>query len=144
MSHKSYLVTVFISSLVLAQLAATAAYYAIANKSRNFVELKEYFPLTRAVNGIIAGADTAIAVVLVHYLRSSRTGFRSTDVAVNKLILFSVNTGLVTSLMAIMALVTGFVFPNTLIFLIFYECLSRCESKVCRWLKMFAYQLTIP
>jgi hypothetical protein len=48
--------------------------------------------------------DMLIAVLLVHFLRKNRTGFRKTDSMLNKLALLTVQTGAITALDAVLGL----------------------------------------
>ncbi|KAI0743433.1 hypothetical protein C8Q80DRAFT_1181105 [Daedaleopsis nitida] len=45
--------------------------------------------------------DIALTIKLVLYLRRSRTGIRSTDNIINRLVSFSINTGLLTGILTI-------------------------------------------
>ncbi len=44
---------------------------------------------------------TAITIALFYFLNRSRTGFRRSEAVVNKIVLFSFNTGLFTALCAL-------------------------------------------
>ncbi|KAF8327472.1 uncharacterized protein EI90DRAFT_3127156 [Cantharellus anzutake] len=48
-----------------------------------------------------AAADLIIAVSMSYYLQRCRTGFRQTDTVLRKLTLYAINTGLVTSVLAL-------------------------------------------
>lgn len=48
----------------------------------------------------------SIALVLIYLLHRSRTGFKRSDTIIKRLIIFTLSTGLSTSLCAIMTLVT--------------------------------------
>ncbi|ETW75694.1 hypothetical protein HETIRDRAFT_119090 [Heterobasidion irregulare TC 32-1] len=50
-------------------------------------------------------ADTMITVILCHHLQTHKTGFSETDNMINKIIQFTVQTGLITSLCAIIDLI---------------------------------------
>ncbi|KAG2122929.1 hypothetical protein DEU56DRAFT_831120 [Suillus clintonianus] len=49
--------------------------------------------------------DSAIAFTLCLYLRRRRTGMKMTDSVINRLLLYTVNTGAITSLFAILVLI---------------------------------------
>lgn len=57
--------------------------------------------------------DILISASLVHFLRGRLHGFRSTRNAVNKLILYSVNIGIVTNVVALVNLVTWLAAPES-------------------------------
>ncbi|KAJ7144523.1 hypothetical protein C8R44DRAFT_865433 [Mycena epipterygia] len=72
-----------------------------------------------------AGADTTISLVLVYLLHSSKRGFkRSTDM-INRLIVFTSSTGLPTSVFALLTTVSIAVFPNTLLYILFFQLMGR-------------------
>lgn len=109
-----------------------------------FAELTALKPLSMSVNALAAAGDVLIAVLLCTLLQQSRTGFRRSDTMINKLILFSINTGLLTSICAVMSLVSVrsksqmawccasdrnvaqiTVWDGTFIYIAFYFCLGR-------------------
>jgi len=69
--------------------------------------------------------DIIISVSLVYFLDQSRSGFRLTENVVDRLIIYSVNVGLVTSAMAILTFVTFHAFPNGTVFSAFTEIISK-------------------
>ncbi|KAG6906291.1 hypothetical protein DXG01_014738 [Tephrocybe rancida] len=56
-----------------------------------------------AVTSVIC--DMNISLSLVYFLNKLRTGFRSSENIINRLVLFSINVGLLTSAIAICALI---------------------------------------
>ncbi|KAJ7652810.1 hypothetical protein DFH06DRAFT_1205747 [Mycena polygramma] len=57
--------------------------------------------------------DLLITISLVYYLRGSSSGFKGTQGAVNKIIMYSINTGMVTNVFALVNLVTWLAAPRT-------------------------------
>ncbi|KAF8157019.1 hypothetical protein B0H34DRAFT_481954 [Crassisporium funariophilum] len=72
-----------------------------------------------------AVTDTAIAVSLCYFLQKKRTGFKKDDEVVNYLILFSINSGLLTSLISIASLATYLLVPRTWVYTALCFLLSR-------------------
>ncbi|KAJ6460134.1 hypothetical protein C8R47DRAFT_128585 [Mycena vitilis] len=69
--------------------------------------------------------DFTISIVLVILLQSAKTGFkRSTDM-LNRLMMFSFNTGLPTTLCAILDNIFLGIFPNTFIYIFFFLLMGR-------------------
>ncbi|KAI0633140.1 hypothetical protein C8Q77DRAFT_875166 [Trametes polyzona] len=62
--------------------------------------------------GIVS--DTLTTSVLIAVLRQSRTGWRRTDRVIDRLILYCINTGLLTVIFDILALAFGVSYPNDL------------------------------
>ena len=97
-------------------------------KLQTYAKLTELFHLSRSINILSAASDVVIAASLIWLLQSSRTGFKRYDNIINRLILFSLNTGLLTSLDAIASLVTITALPTTFIYIMFYVTCSRRKS----------------
>ncbi|KAF9033566.1 hypothetical protein BJ165DRAFT_753727 [Panaeolus papilionaceus] len=98
--------------------------------SRAFV-LKTYEKMNEAAAmlyvsfGAAVVADAIIASSLCTLLLKSKTGFKSTDSIVTKLMAFSINTGLLTSLCAVACFVTYAIWPQRFIFMGVYFALSK-------------------
>ncbi|EIW75988.1 hypothetical protein CONPUDRAFT_169214 [Coniophora puteana RWD-64-598 SS2] len=73
---------------------------------------------------VSACTDTLIASTLCFYLHRQRTGMRRTDTIINELLLYTINTGLVTSLFAIAVLIT-FLGSSNLAFSAFVQTQSK-------------------
>ena len=77
------------------------------------------------INAVSAATDAIIAVALCLLLHSSRSGFRKSERIINRLIIFTVNTGLLTGICAILTLICNIAFPGTFIYMIFYIMVAR-------------------
>ncbi|KAJ7250753.1 hypothetical protein C8J57DRAFT_1474861 [Mycena rebaudengoi] len=66
-----------------------------------------------------ATADLIIAISLSIYLSRARTGIKTTDSMVNKLILYAMNTGLLTSIIVLIDMICFLVMPKNLIHIAF-------------------------
>ncbi|KAG1879080.1 hypothetical protein F4604DRAFT_552315 [Suillus subluteus] len=67
--------------------------------------------------GSIAFTDIVIASSLCYLLATSRTGFSSTDSLITKLMAYIINTGCLTSICSMAAIITCAVMPTNFIFL---------------------------
>ncbi|EIM81689.1 uncharacterized protein STEHIDRAFT_125199 [Stereum hirsutum FP-91666 SS1] len=76
--------------------------------------------------GSAAVADMLIAVTMCWYLYQSRTGFPSTDSMIKTLMLYSLNTGLLTSLIALSCVITYAVMPLTFVWMGLFWVLGKC------------------
>jgi len=117
-----------VMAFVLAEFFA-AMYY--ASQGVNFIhltDLSKLKALSLTVNALAAAGDVLIAFILCWILQSSRTGFKRSDTVITKLIAFSINTGLVTSICALLSLITIVVFPGAFIYITFYFTLGRLYS----------------
>ncbi|KAK7043032.1 hypothetical protein VNI00_008770 [Paramarasmius palmivorus] len=69
--------------------------------------------------------DTGIAISLCYFLQQKRTGYKKTDEIIDHLMIFSINSGLLTSLASIGCLVTYLVVPKTWVYLALCFLISR-------------------
>ncbi|KAE9395343.1 hypothetical protein BT96DRAFT_997746 [Gymnopus androsaceus JB14] len=60
-------------------------------------------------------ADLLIAASLCFYLHKSHTGIRATDSVINKLLVYAINTGLLTSIFAVVDMICFLTMPHNLI-----------------------------
>ena len=100
-------------------------YFGKAIHFKSFAQLLTIKEITRSINIVNAVADASIAAVLVFLLQKSRTGFRTSETIINRLIIFTVNTGLLTGCTAIVCLIMNIVFPDTFLYILFYLMTSR-------------------
>lgn len=75
--------------------------------------------------GSAALCDTGIAISLCYFLHQKRTGFERTDKIIDYLILFAINSGLLTSIASVACLVTYLVVPRTWVYLALCFLISR-------------------
>ncbi|KAI0659169.1 hypothetical protein C8Q70DRAFT_155767 [Cubamyces menziesii] len=93
--------------------------------------LPDYFALSRISDilyislGVGVVADILIAASMCVLLAKRRTGFAKTDSMVRVLILYSVNTGALTSLCALICLITYATMPDNFIFIGVYFVLPK-------------------
>ncbi|TFK79458.1 hypothetical protein K466DRAFT_606132 [Polyporus arcularius HHB13444] len=93
-------------------------------------EFGEHDGLSICMNIFAAVADVTIAAILCTLLHRSRTKFARSNHLINKLTVFAVNTGLLTSVCACASLLTFFVIPKSFIYITFYFLIGRlyCNS----------------
>ncbi|KAN0098024.1 hypothetical protein V8E55_002470 [Tylopilus felleus] len=130
LSNKSWLATGSVMILVIGEFVLVLVYAIQAIQFNTFAQLATLKALSMSVNAVAAAGDVLIAIYLCTLLQKSRTGFRRSDSMINKLIVFSINTGLLTSICAVASLISISASPNTFIYIAFYFCLGRlyCNS----------------
>lgn len=130
LSNKSIPITAVVMVVVIAEFVLSVIYVAKALVFQTFAELLTLKDLSSAINATTAASDVLIAGCLVFLLQKSRTGFRRSDSMINKLMLFSLNTGLLTGIFAVASLISISAWPNAFIYIAFYFCLGRlyCNS----------------
>ncbi|KAJ7629574.1 hypothetical protein B0H17DRAFT_1340027 [Mycena rosella] len=145
MSHHNVILTGMILLLVMAtsgvlnlthklpplRIAGRSLWYCmgvLALEARTYERLLRISPLTISINGLSTGADVIITTTMCFMLRQTRPASLATETMINRLILFTINTGLLTSLCAVASLVSLIVSPKTLIYASFYFCIGRLYS----------------
>lgn len=73
---------------------------------KTFVDISTIVNESRSINILGVASDVGIAATLIFLLQRSRTGFRRSETIINRLILFTINTGLLTSMAAAMSLIS--------------------------------------
>ncbi|KAI0057369.1 hypothetical protein BV25DRAFT_1920217 [Artomyces pyxidatus] len=123
-------VTAFTASLSLASFVTLMVYSAQGVKYSTFAELTKLKPISVACNILAAVTDIAISLCLVVLLHTSRSEVKRTNDMINRLMLFAFNTGLPTSVSALMACISVSwrkinVWPETFIYMFFFLLLGR-------------------
>ncbi|KAK2467378.1 hypothetical protein APHAL10511_000613 [Amanita phalloides] len=125
LSNGNIWLTTAILLLVVGEFACVIVYTGLAIRFETFAQLAALKDLSLTVNILAASGDVLIAGALCTLLHKSRTGFRRSDTMINKLIIFSVNTGCITSLCAIASLISITVAGNTFFYIAFFFCIGR-------------------
>ncbi|KAK0200230.1 hypothetical protein DFS33DRAFT_1387438 [Desarmillaria ectypa] len=126
LSRKNIPITLFLGSLVLGEFGVTVAYFVRGWSVKLVAEIPSKLTvLSRSMNAVGAAGDMCITISLIYLLQRSKSGFRRTDAMMNQLILFSLNSGLLTSICAITSLVLVLVYPNNFLYITFYILLGR-------------------
>lgn len=82
--------------------------------------------VTSAGIGSAAAADVLIAASLCYYLSRSRTGFKRTDSVISTLIIYTLTTGLMTSVIDIIIVIAFTTMPTNYVWLAFFWIVGRC------------------
>jgi len=128
LSGGSYFLTGLVSILVVGQFGWMLYYTIKSLQFQNFAQLRTLKVASITVNALAAAGDVLIATILCSILQMSRTGFKRSDTMIKKLILFSMSTGLVTSICAVAALISTVSAPSTFIYIFFYFNIGRLYS----------------
>ncbi|KAJ7445545.1 hypothetical protein B0H11DRAFT_2249436 [Mycena galericulata] len=128
MSHHNVLLTGLILILVMATAACGTAWVVLALEAQTYERLLRISPLTISINALSTGVDVIITTTLCTMLYQTRPMSLATETMINRLILFTINTGLLTSLCAVASLISLIVSPKTLIYASFYFCIGRLYS----------------
>ncbi|OCB88686.1 hypothetical protein A7U60_g4160 [Sanghuangporus baumii] len=117
LSNENRILTGALIIAVLGQLGVTLAYAGQAAGFRYVPQLFATVRTERAMNAVWVITDTFIAVVLVYILWKRGLGLKRTDSVLNRLILYSVGTGLVTGVVGVAAFIGSELLPESLIYM---------------------------
>lgn len=124
-SDRNIVLTGIIGFLVCGGFGAVLAYVYLAFRDPSFASLVKLWALTVTVNIMAVASDMLIAAALCILLHRSRTGYRRSDSMINRLILFSVNTGIATSICAVACLISLLAAKNSFLYMAFYNSIPR-------------------
>ncbi|KAF8180840.1 hypothetical protein BJ912DRAFT_1062286 [Pholiota molesta] len=121
----SFVLPVIITVLSLVVFSFGCGFASRAFVLGTYAKMNEASFMLYASFGSAVVVDTLIAASLCTLLIQSRTGFKRTDSIVTKLMAFSINTGILTSIAAIACFVTYAIWPQSFIFMGIYFALSK-------------------
>ncbi|KAB5591167.1 hypothetical protein CTheo_5376 [Ceratobasidium theobromae] len=121
---KTQILGVIIAVITLAQLSFGLASFVMTFKLGQFARFIEYRWLVALWLGSASVCDVLIVYMLSTALVTQRTGFGKTDALIDKLLRYTINTGLLTSIFAIVDLIT-FCTMNNMIHLGFNFVLGK-------------------
>jgi len=118
LSHGNYFLTGFIMILALMQIGAGLAQTTISGEWGTFSNLFHTKTITTIQSGATAACDLSITVILCWVLHGSRTGIKSTDALLDKLITYAINRGALTTLAAFLNMLLFVLRPEAMIFMV--------------------------
>ncbi|KAJ6483095.1 hypothetical protein C8R45DRAFT_1000562 [Mycena sanguinolenta] len=128
-TERNILLTSAILLLVAAASGCGIAWVALAlSKFHTYNQLLRLSPLAIAINTLSSAADILITLTLCYTLYKSQTKSLRNETFLNRVVLVTINTGLLTTLCAVAALISIACSPNTLIYVAFYFCIGRLYS----------------
>lgn len=113
LSRKNYILTGVVAILVITQAALLITYFGLVYNFTVFTQLESVIKLEHAINATQVAAELLLSGTLVLLLLRSRSGVRNTDTVIHKLVIYTISTGSLTGLCAIIALITEFASPDT-------------------------------
>jgi len=118
LSNGSIWMTGFIMSLALLQISAGIAQTTLSGEEGTFSNLYKTKTVTTIQSGATAACDFSITIILCWVLHGSRTGVRSTDALLDKLITYAINRGALTTLAAFLNMLLFVLRPEAMIFMV--------------------------
>ncbi|KAF8490830.1 hypothetical protein F5888DRAFT_1807870 [Russula emetica] len=129
-SRGNLLVTGLILGMALAQFVM-AVLFTIRSFHLRVGQADEIKTLATTALSLGVATDILTAASLSYFLHKMRTGYKRSDTLINRLIIYSVNTGTLTSIFSGAVLVTYNMMPDNLIFIALYFILSKLYANSC-------------
>ncbi|KAI0339015.1 hypothetical protein BDW22DRAFT_1362361 [Trametopsis cervina] len=118
-------VTSFIIVLVCAQLGSSIVYTYKGLRLTSLLQVDQ-LKLVGSLSLILGVVtDVVTAAALCWFLRNLKTGYKKDDSLVNRLTLYAVNTGILTSAVSLTTLILYNIMPDNFIFMACYFVLSK-------------------
>jgi len=115
----------------LNQSAATAVVFTIRSFRLRVGQADEIKTLASTALSLGVATDIFTAASLSYFLHRMRTGYKKSDTLINRLIIYSVNTGTLTSVFSAAVLISYNMMPDNLIFIALYFLLSKLYANSC-------------
>jgi hypothetical protein len=121
----SYLVAAFITVSAAAAFSSGTAFACRAFVGKTFANFSHISYLMYLALGTAVLADIGIAASLCISLARSRTGFARTDSIVVVLMLYAINSSVLTTACSFACFITYIIWPHQFMFIGIYVCLSK-------------------
>lgn len=124
-SNRNLIVTGSVLFLIITQLGFALLYIVKSFKLNKFIylnKLKNFAAIALAF-GVLTDVVTALA--LSFFLKKLRTGFKTSDNLINKLTIYAINTGALTSAISLCTLFVYTFRPTDFYFMAFYFILAK-------------------
>ncbi|RPD65458.1 hypothetical protein L226DRAFT_530957 [Lentinus tigrinus ALCF2SS1-7] len=125
LSNRNWMLCLAIAVSSLVVFSGSIAFAVKGFSIASFANLSEISDILYVSLGSGVVADVLIAVSMCVLLAKRRTGFSRTDSMVRVLIMYSINTGALTSICAMLCLLTYANMPNNFVFIAFYFVLPK-------------------
>ncbi|KAI0756008.1 hypothetical protein C8Q80DRAFT_1125659 [Daedaleopsis nitida] len=125
--RKTYIIVPMVA-LISCSFALYIVFGIKACKLKTFAELSVVRALTINKNIFTVLTDISISVLMCIILHRSKTGLHRSNMMLNRLITYSVNTGLLNSACAVTGLVTFLVLRQTSVWLVMFFLIGRLYS----------------
>ena len=116
-SNKNRVVTGSLIPAVLSQFVVKLVFYGRIYHFTQVFQLFGVVHLELALNYVVAVADAYIALVLVWLLWQGRSGIKKTDSVINRLVMYTVSSSLITAVWEVAAVIGAEVAPHSFIYL---------------------------
>lgn len=126
LSRYNYFITVPIFILALARLAfacVTTSRMILLGSFKEFIRISSY--IFTAGLAMATTVDFLIAAALIYYLNKNRTGFSAMDSIIDSITVYTVESGLLTSVVTVISLIFWLTMSHNLVFLALHFAISK-------------------
>ncbi|KAJ7504101.1 hypothetical protein B0H11DRAFT_1980863 [Mycena galericulata] len=128
LSNKKLILVVPLAILIVTHLGLEMAVMALTFKWPEFAEFHRITGYFTGAVGVAAATDITIAAAMFVLLKRSKTGVKSTEQLLNRIVTYTISTGLLTSVVDIVILVSFVALPNELVYLCFFDFVPNLYS----------------
>jgi len=118
LSQRNMCLTGIVLTLACLQLGAGIAQTVLSAELGRFSRLASTEKVTTIQSAATAACDLSITLILIFLFNTSRTGLKRTDTLLNKLIVYSLTRGVLTTLAAFFNMLFFVLFPDKFIFML--------------------------
>ncbi|KAI0667886.1 hypothetical protein C8Q78DRAFT_1081767 [Trametes maxima] len=116
LANRNVIPAITIGILLAAELALCITATVDSYRSVSFSKFEHYSWVMWSILSVAVAVDIFATTALTYYLRKSRTGFQKTDSIVDILMVYTINTGLSTSITTIASLICAILMPKNLVY----------------------------
>lgn len=127
MSDKNKLLVACLMVLSTGKFAADIVYFAQLYHITSNLQITQYLTTAKALLAVIMFADTILAVTLVVLLRRRKSGFNRTDSLFNRIMGYTIGTGLISGAWAFVGFLAAFLWPSLYIYVLVMEVIPKRE-----------------
>ncbi|KAG7094386.1 hypothetical protein E1B28_007986 [Marasmius oreades] len=121
----NYYIAGIVSLLSFVSLALLWGYTIVTMGYSSLGELIVQQHWATALNVMSAGTDLAITVAMIWCLQGKKTGFRKSTDIINRMIIFTFNTGILTTALSVADFITLNAMPETFVYMGFFLIRDR-------------------
>ncbi|KAJ7668690.1 hypothetical protein DFH06DRAFT_1182295 [Mycena polygramma] len=125
LSHKKVILLIPLTAGAVSHLGLEMVVMALTFKWPEFAQFHRITGYFTGAVAVAAATDVTIAVIMVLLVRKRQTGIKSTEQILNRIVTFTISTGLLTSVIDIVILAAFVALPDTLVYLCFFDCVPN-------------------
>ncbi|KAF9018935.1 hypothetical protein BDZ89DRAFT_1073469 [Hymenopellis radicata] len=113
------------------QAGLLALYMTLVAREHTMIGLGKITNYAHALNSTTAATDMAIAITMTWLLLRSKTGFRGSNTAIDRLLIYCIMSGAATSLTAILVIIMLATVPATNVYFLFAFFIPKAYCNSC-------------